>query len=305
MRRTLPRTALVLLIAASFGLAAAWISARYLDGRAAELELRSRQEMTAVVVAKTDLPTGTRISHELVAVREMPRDWAHSAAIGPDAFDGADGAVLAFPVRGGEALLWSQFEAPRPRTLATRLAPGRRAATVAVDEISSMSGMLVPGDAIDLLLTLSRHGRSQSLPLLQGVAVLATGAATHANDQGGQLRDFTSITLDLDPEQAAQVVAARAIGKLTAVLRAPGDRTAMPAQRTDLLTLLGLEGPAIAAERAVPVIYGGASNPLLQPGEANAFGLLAPDVATPNIDARLQQTSPLTPDPTQTLVLTD
>lgn len=279
MPRSLPRTALLVLIAAAFGLAAAWLSARHLDGRAADLELRGRQEMTSVVVAKTDLPAGTRISHELVAVRETPRDWTHSAALAPEAFDRADGAVLAFPVRGGEALLWSQFEAPRPRTLAARLAPGRRAATVAVDEISSMSGMLAPGDAVDLLLTLSRQGRSQSLPLLQGVLVLATGAAIHAEDHAGRMRDFTSITLDLDPEQAAQVVAARAIGKLTAVLRAPGDRGTLPAQRTDLLALLGLEAPAATAERGIPVIYGGASNPLLQPSDGSLAAV--PD-ATPD-----------------------
>lgn len=269
MRRSLPRTALVLLIAAAFGLAAAWLSARHLDGRVADLELRGRQEMTAVVVAKTDLPAGTRLSHELVAVRDMPRDWTHSAALTPEAFDRADGSVLAFPVRGGEALLWSQFEAPRPRTLAARLTPGRRAATVAVDEISSMSGLLAPGDAVDLLLTLSRQGRTQSLPLLQGVIVLATGAAIHAEDPAGRMRDFSSITLDLDPDEAAKLVAARAIGKLTAVLRAPGDRTALPAQRTDLLTLLGLEAPASVSEAGVPVIYGGAANPLLQPSDGN------------------------------------
>ena len=43
----------------------------------------------------------------------------------------------------------SQFEAPRARTLAARLNSGRRAASVAVDEISSLSGMLTPGDLID------------------------------------------------------------------------------------------------------------------------------------------------------------
>lgn len=266
MRLPLPRTALILFVALGFGLAAAWLSSRYLDGRVADLEQRNRQEMARVVVAKFDLAAGTRIQHDAVAVREIPRDWVHAAAVTPEDFERIDGATLAFNARGGDALMWSQFEAPRARTLAARLNSGRRAASVAVDEISSLSGMLTPGDLIDLIVTVRKDAQNFTFPLLQGVTVLATGGLIHAEDAAGRLRDFNTITLDLDPGQAAQVIAARTVGKLTALLRAPGDRGVLPATRADALAVLGLAAtpPAAAApSTSVPVIYGGAGNPLL------------------------------------------
>lgn len=274
----LPRTALILLVALGFGLAAAWLSARYLESRVADLEERNRQEMARVVVAKVDLPAGARIAHDSVAVREIPRAWAHAAAVTPDDFERIDGATLAFDARGGDALMWPQFEAPRVRTLAARLRAGRRAASVAVDEISSLSGMLAPGDFIDLIVTVRKDERNFTFPLLQGVAVLATGDLIHAEDGAGRLRDFSTITLDLDPEQAARVVAARAVGRLTALLRAPGDRSVLPATRSDALAMLGLAAaplPQPDSLPAVPVIYGGAGNPLLHaapPQGAGAVG---------------------------------
>lgn len=275
MRLPLPRTALILLVALGFGLAAAWLSTRYLHGRVADLEQRNRQQTTRVVVARIDLAAGTRIAHDKVAVREVPRDWVHSAAVTPEEFERVDGSTLAFDARGGEALMWSQFEAPRARTLAARLSAGRRAATVAVDEISSLSGMLTPGDFIDLIVTVRKDQHNFTFPLLQGVAVLATGGLIHAEDAAGRTRDFSTVTLDLDPEQAAQVVAARTVGKLTALLRAPGDRGVLPATRSDALAMLGLQpkAPAAPALRAgVPVIYGGAGNPSLQAAPAHGFG---------------------------------
>lgn len=288
----LPRTALILLAALGFGLAAAWLSARYLDGRVADLEERNRQEMARIVVAKFDLPAGARIAHDSVAVREIPRAWVHAAAVTPDDFDRIDGATLAFEARGGDALMWSQFEAPRVRTLAARLSAGRRAASVAVDEISSLSGMLTPGDFIDLIVTVRRDERSFTFPLLQGVAVLATGGLIHAEDGAGRLRDFSTITLDLDPEQAARVVAARTVGRLTALLRAPGDRAVLPATRSEALALLGLAAappPPADSLPAVPVIYGGAGNPLLHasPAQGGSPFERAPALAPPEVSGAL------------------
>lgn len=260
------RNLLILGVAGAFGLAAAWLAARYLDERVADLERRHQQPTARAVVPKIDLPAGSLITHDTVAEREVPLDWLHSSAITPEQFERAAGSVLAYPARSGEPLVWPQLEGRRSAGFAARVAPGRRAATLPVDEISSMSGMLEPGDVIDLLVTVQRDPHNLTLPLLQGVSVLATGARLQPGGSDPQARSFGTITLDLDPEQAAQVVAARTVGKLTALLRAPGDRSPAPAVRTDALALLGLAAPPPPASRAVPVIYGGSHNPLLEVG---------------------------------------
>ncbi|HQZ02296.1 MAG TPA: Flp pilus assembly protein CpaB [Thauera sp.] len=257
MALRLSRNTVILSTAAVFGLAAAWLASRYLDDRIADIEQRQQHTMARAVVPKSDLPTGTALTHDAVAVREVPVEWLHSAAITPDQFERAAGATLAHPARGGEPLLWSQLEGRQVSRFSARLGSGRRAATIPVDELSSQSGMLAPGDLVDLLVTVQNEKHNLTFPLLQSVSVIATGAHSQPGQVDERGRSFGAITLDLDPQQAAQVVAARTIGKLTALLRSPGDHARDPVQRTDALVLLGLGESEAHTRRGVPVIYGG------------------------------------------------
>ncbi len=277
------RNAIILVIAAGFGLGAAWLSSRHLDDRIAAIENGSRQVMTQAVVAKEDLAAGTPVTREDFAVRQIPAVWLHSDAIMPEQFDRALGSALTSAARGGEPLLWSQLESRSSRRFSSALSPGRRAATVAVDEINSLSGMLAPGDAIDLLVTVSRNRRDLTFPLLQSARVLAIGARTRSAQDAGAAheRAFTTITLDLSPEQATQLVAARAVGRLTALLRAPNDHAPVHPAHTDALALLGLDEQTPETKRPVPVIYGGAGNPLLEVGPLVPAAMPTHSAATP------------------------
>ncbi len=71
------------------------------------------------------------------------------------------------------------------------------------------------------------------------------------------------MTLDLSEEEATRLVAARALARLTAVLRHPQDMRPASLLRTDALALLGLAPPP--RDTGVPVIYGGIENPALVP----------------------------------------
>lgn len=267
MPKRVPRNLIILAVATLFGLGAAWLAARYLEERVSEIELRQQGQMGRAVVAKTDLAVGTPLTHDLVAIREVPVEWLHSSAITPEQFERAAGAVLAQPARGGEPLVWSQLEERRPASLSAHLAPGRRATTIPVDETSSLSGLLRPGDRIDLLATVQRDKQHLTMPLLQGVRVLATGSRTRPGEDVGAGDPlggtFGTLTLDLSEEEATRLVAARALARLTAVLRNPQDIRTAPLLRTDALALLGL-APAPTAG-GVPVIYGGVENPALIP----------------------------------------
>src|SRR5262249_39351191 len=147
-------------------------------------------------------------------------------AVVPEQFERVAGQRLAYPVARGEMLLWSLLEEQRSSTFSSRLAVGRRAITVQVDETNSISGMLEPGDRIDLMVSLKNGGRSFMFPVLQNVTVLATGtrATRGAAPEGkaGSGRSFNTITLDVSPQEAERMLAAREAGKVEAVLRAPG-----------------------------------------------------------------------------------
>lgn len=250
---------IVLAAALGVGGLAAYGARNYLGAQMAEIEAREKNKATVqMVVAKTDLGKGSILSTDNVAVRPVPKEWAHSGAITPDQFGRAEGAVLAYPAGSGEPLVWSQLEGQRAPTFSARLAQGRRAVTVPVDEISSLSGMVEPGDLIDIVVSLKKDGKNFTFTLLQSVVVLATGTQASPDDrEPGGRRTYTTITLDTTPEDAKRVIAAREVGRVTALLRAPNDASLVSKDRSDALSLLGLGGGLAAAESSVPVIYGG------------------------------------------------
>lgn len=251
---------IVLISALGVGGLAAWGAKNYLSGQMAEIEARDKNKaMVQVVVAKIDLAKGSALLAKNMAVRSIPREWAHSGAISPDQFGRAEGATLAYPANAGEPVIWAQLEGQRAPTFSARLTQGRRAVTVPVDEISSLSGMVEPGDLIDIVVSVKKDKRNFTFTLLQGVTVLATGtqSSQEEKDPEGRSRTFSAITLDTSPEDAKRVIAAREIGRVTALLRAPNDGSRVSKERSDALTLLGLASGFASAESSVPVIYGG------------------------------------------------
>lgn len=251
---------IVLLAALSVGGLAAWGAKNYLGNQMAEIEAREKNKaMVQVVVAKIDLEKGSALSAKNVAVRPMPKEWAHSGSITPDQFGRAEGAVLAYPATAGEPVIWAQLEGQRTPTFSARLTQGRRAVTVPVDEISSLSGMVEPGDLIDIVVSINKDRRNYTFTLLQSVAVLATGtkASQEDKDQAGRSRTFSTITLDTSPEDAKRVIAAREVGRVTALLRAPNDTSSVSKARSDAQALLGFATGFSFTGSTVPVIYGG------------------------------------------------
>jgi pilus assembly protein CpaB len=266
----LDRSTVLLIAAVATGLVAAAAARHYLRDRAAAIEAGARTATVPVVVAKADLPRGTALSAETLAVREVPQAWVQSGAVQPVQFDRVVGDRLAHPLRSGEMLMWSQIEVRRTPTFSARVEAGRRAVTVPVDEISSISGLLEPGDRIDLLVTLDRVGRRQTVTVLQDVSVLATGQRADEEPRGGgDRRLYTTVTLDTDPAQARNLVLARESGRLTALLRSPGDRSPAGPVVDDLAVWLAGDAPAMrspggaagAPASRVLVLYGGRGAP--------------------------------------------
>jgi pilus assembly protein CpaB len=236
---------------------------RFIERQMEEVEARGKGKMVRVIVPKDDLPKGTAITQAVVASREVPADWAHSNAITPQQFERVENQKLAYPAARGEMILWSMLEGQRAPSFSARLPAGRRAITVPVDEVNSISGMLQPGDRIDIMVSARKDNRAYMFPLLQNVVVLATGsqavAAGDTSGKDGSKRTYTTITLDASPQDAQRVLAAREIGKLAALLRSPGDAANAFSSRRDAMSLLGLNDPEriLGKEASVPVIYGG------------------------------------------------
>ena len=231
--------------------------------------LAPRTPMAQVVVAKRDLAKGETASADTMAVREVPREYLSASAVTPERFDGFAGARLTAPMRAGEPLLAGALEGADPSTFAAKVPSGIRAITVAVDEVNSLSGMLQPGDRIDLLLSVRMPGgvttaplaQEITRPLMQDVRVLATGRQIRPGYDERSARAFTAITIEVSPTQAQKLVVAQRIGKLTAMLRNPEDRKPIDAHPMDVYGLLDIKPvitpPLPRAPRPPELIVGG------------------------------------------------
>jgi pilus assembly protein CpaB len=84
--------------------------------------------------------------------------------------------------------------------------------------------------------------------LMQDVAVLATGKQVRPGQgDNPQSRTFATITIEVSPDAAQKLVVAQRSGKLTALLRNPGDRAPMSQAPLDLYGLL-----QISPHRQIP-----------------------------------------------------
>ena len=251
------KTGIVLGFALAIGVIAALAANRFLAGRIEAIEARSRGATVEVVVARHRLAKGQAVTADNVALRAVPANFAHSNALTQENFATMAGRTLAHELQAGEMLLAGLLQPSRPATFSARVDAGRRAVTIAVDEINSISGLLDPGDTIDLIVGLERRGRKMTLPLLQGVQVMATGQRLVDDPQTGERRQYATVTLDLTPSQAAALVGAREGGRFTALLRNPQDKQDLSGDTVDLAALIALHG---AEEGEVPVLYGGRSD---------------------------------------------
>lgn len=257
---TINKNWVILIVALVVGGLAAFSTKNYIKNKVEDIEaLNKNKAMVKVVVAKQPLEKGEVLSAQNMATREVPQEWAHSGAITPDQFSRAEGAVLAYSAGQGEPVIWAQLESQKVATFSAKLDAGRRAVTVPVDEISSISGMVEPDDLIDIVVSMQKDTRNFTFTLLQSVRVLATGSkiSQSSKDDTGQPITYTTVTLDTSPEDAKRLIAAREVGRVTALLRAPGDTTHVSTTRANAEDLLGLGMPTTYGLSSVPVIYGG------------------------------------------------
>ena len=238
LRFRLSPTWLLATLAVVAGLAAFWSTRRFLDENAAGVRRHweQRYALRPVLVAARDLTPGQVLQSSDLARREMPAGFVPSGTFADTEFDKAVGQRLASVLRAGDPVGEGAIEGRTP-ALAYRLPEGSRAVTVPVDEVSSQAGLVRPGDRVDLMLAEERQDGGERCvvvrSLLESVHVLATGKATRdvAAAAGGTAANidfegsYSTITLDVTPEQAQQLAVGLRMGELIPMLRGAGDES--------------------------------------------------------------------------------
>jgi pilus assembly protein CpaB len=239
----------------------------YLTERIQAIDDQAQQSMVNKIVAVAALPAGTVVSIEDLAIRDMPSAW-----VGPDSFDPDDvqlieGLVLLQDVVAGQPLTRTILASPKPAALTEKLSPGRRAITIPVDHVSSLSGQLDVGDVIDVYVTFPHEGQRVTTLLVNAVKVLSTDRPLVANNLNMAEDSVSSVTLDVSAKQAVKLVSANQGGVLSAVLRLDHSRGSSPSvsesfdQTQAANHLPGFVGlsPSLDADPMPQIIYGDAA----------------------------------------------
>jgi pilus assembly protein CpaB len=272
----LSSTWLLAALALAAGGTAFWATQRFLADSSAGVrrQWEARYALRPVLVAARDLTAGQTLVDGDLARREMPAGFLPSTTLAATDVDRALGQRLAVSLRAGDPVGEASLEARVP-ALSRRLPEGSRAVTVPVDQVSSQAGLVRPGDRVDLMLAEERiEGAERCVvvrSLLESVHVLATGQATREALGPGEAQvdldtSYSTITLDVTPEQAQQLAVGLRLGELIPMLRGAGDEapTGLEALGDGRLACRGVargevEMPARVAPRriAVDVLVGG------------------------------------------------
>lgn len=218
-----------LLITAGTGLVAkSWLDAQT-PQVVAQAPAAPEVKGAEVLVAAADIPIGTLIQDNHLRWQIWPTDaLPDTYLIKPEAPDAPVpsqdliGAVARENISAGEPITKGRYLVPGDRGfLAAVLRPGYRAMAVPINATSGISGLIFPGDRVDILLThtVQRGGisRRASETVLSNVRVLAIDQAISNPD--GQARLGKNTTLEVTPKQAEMLTVVSELGKLSLSLR--------------------------------------------------------------------------------------
>lgn len=180
-----------------------------------------------VVAAATAIPSRTVITRSMVTLKEVPLAYITPGTV--RAIEACVGRVALVPLAAGEILMTSNMTetVQAAAGLSYAISPGKRAMTVQVDEISGVAGFPLVGDRVDLLwttvgVTVNQQSENRTRLLLEDLLVLAV-VQDHmvSGDTGAprELKGYTSLTLEVTPEQAATIALAESYGRIRMVLR--------------------------------------------------------------------------------------
>jgi pilus assembly protein CpaB len=229
---------IVLVGALIFGVLAAISVSRYLSSAQAYTK-----NLSKVAVAKVQIPLGTKIVAEQVTVVQFPKESTPDGTFeSPDKLVGRV-AVVNIPAR--EPITESRL-APEGTAagLSAVIPEGYRAMTVKVDDAAGISGFIMPGAFVDVVVVIDpREGSGMQDPIskivLQNIKVLANGQNIDKPENQREANSVKAVTLQVTPEQAEKLALASNEGKLQLVMRNQidqGDEQTKGVNKRELIT---------------------------------------------------------------------
>jgi len=210
---------IVLAGALLFGLLAAVSVSRYLSSAQAYTK-----SLRGVAVAKVAIPVGTKIIAEQITLVQFPQESTPDGAF--DSVEKLAGRVAVTNIAPKEPITEARL-APEGTAggLSAIIPEGYRAMTVKVDDVVGISGFIMPGTLVDVVVVIVPTGNGAvaqdpiSKIVLQNIKVLANGQNIDKPESEREASSVKAVTLLVTPEQAEKLALASSEGKLQLVMR--------------------------------------------------------------------------------------
>lgn len=234
-------------VAVVLGVFASVSAMHYVREAAEAARSKAKPKMEQVAVPVRNLNKGDILAADDLAAREVPVDFVPADAITPDDYQSYVGGVVTMPLSKGVPVPGRAVES-LANHFSDVIKPGDVAVTMRVDDVNSISGLIVPGDHIDIQMVLIGDKSMQTRPLLSNVPVLATGQQTRNvqatnGSQPGSNRSYSDVTLELAPIDAQRLAIAGKVGALSVWLRHAGSTTPIELGALTKAELLGEDVP--------------------------------------------------------------
>lgn len=203
-------------------------------------------ETVPVVVATKDMTFGTTLKDDDVKIVAFPKEAVPAGCYG--AIDSVLSQTTKVFLQQGEPVLKSKLSAIGGG-LSVRVSPNMRAMSLNVNDVTGVSGFVLPGDRVDVIVTVDNVAGSNvavTKTILQDVEVLAAGVKTE--NKNNQHITVQTVTVLVEPEGAEKLALGVFQGKVHLALRNPVDRTVVADTKTDTRDVLGLKPEKRASE---------------------------------------------------------
>ncbi len=260
---------ITMIIAVVVAVAAGLLTVRYLtavDHSAQQTAVVTRP----VLIASADIRSREKITPEMLTKVVRPANQIEPGALSEP--KDAEGDISLVSIREGSTITDSEIGQPAQIGITGKLKPGMRAVSIPMDLIKSVSGLVEPGDRVDVMASVV-HGNKNppTRTIIRGALVLAVNstlepsAGPSAPPAGQPPSDPANgapavVTLSVTPDQADLLTFADLNTTLRLALRSPNE----PIRSYSAETLVMPTDPPVAAP-APPTNVAPPSNPAPAP----------------------------------------
>jgi len=228
-------------LAVVLGVAAAAVGYYALNTITARAAAGATAQFQDVVAVAADVTYGVKLEKTQLLVVRYPKNAVPMGAY--STLDSVVGQTTKVFMGAREPVTATKLSS-RGGGLSMLVRTNMRAASIEVNQVSGVSGFVLPGDRVDVLSTIDGRGADANAitkTVLQNIEVLAAGQKTDPKEH--KPLSVQAVTLLVDPAGAEVLAHAMHEGEIHLVLRNPDDQAKVDVAATSTNSMLGLTPP--------------------------------------------------------------